>query len=247
MLDLCPQSVQDGGMPAKTKPKSKAAPDPKSEPDKLIRQSAGHYRTADDRFAVEQSATGWFIVDEQITNELGQPLMHGPMATLDAIRAALPDAREAKAPAAPKPPKVAKARKGRAADVPIAKAAPEPERTWVDDLPSSEAQQVRSLIRRLEQQGITDAADLARADYQGLLPVAATRLIERRLDALVGELPEDDRNRARDLVRRTAEVLSGGGGDAPQPLPRWALVEQRSVGQPDGRRIVLLGSEKRRR
>lgn len=227
-----------------TRKKAKASNgDRESDPDKIIRVRAGRYRTADDRFEVEQSATGWFLVDSTITNELGQPLMHGPMPTLDAVRAALSDAREAKAPTAPKPPRPPRGR-GTAKAEP--KAAPPPARTWIDDLPAADAQEVRSVIRRLEQEGISQGADLVRADRQGLLPVVATRLIERRLEALVADLPADQRDRARELVRRVADVLSGGGTDLPRPLPRWALMEQRPGEEPDGRRIVLRGSSGRK-
>lgn len=228
--------------PARGTKKTKTPDDREADPDRLTRVRAGRYRTADERFEVEQSATGWFLIDSTITNELGQPLMHGPMATLDAVRAALPEAREAKAPTAPKAPKPPKGR-GTAKEEP--RAVTPPARTWIDDLPAADGQQVRSVIRRLEQEGISQAADLVRADREGLLPVLATRLIERRLEALVADLPAGERDRARELVRRAADLLSGGGTDLPRPLPRWALVEQRPGEEPESRRIILRGSGRR--
>lgn len=69
--------------------KSAAEPDP----NKLVRRQAGTYRTADDRFEAREGGTGWYLVDREQTNELGQELVHGPFTTLNAIRDAIPDAR----------------------------------------------------------------------------------------------------------------------------------------------------------
>src|SRR5687767_12255681 len=138
-------SVQNATpMPAKRSKRAPAEPDP----DRLVRQQAGTYRTEDERFEVQQTDNGWFLVDSSQANELGQPLMLGPFATLTLVRGAIPEARTAKAaPKAKVPPK------GKAA----AKAERAPERaprSWIDDLPSAEATRVRTLIRRLEGEGI---------------------------------------------------------------------------------------------
>lgn len=61
--------------------------------EKLKRERAGTYRTADGRFTIEQSATGWLLLDAEQTNELGLPLARGPFATLDEARSAIVDAR----------------------------------------------------------------------------------------------------------------------------------------------------------
>ena len=74
---------------AKKKPKSAPPPDP----NRLLRQQAGTYRSEDDRFEVREGGTGWFLTDSQQTNEFGQELVLGPYPTLNAVREALPEAR----------------------------------------------------------------------------------------------------------------------------------------------------------
>ncbi len=78
-------------MPKATASRSNAAtPD---EDDALKRERAGSYRTKDGRFTVEQSSSGWMVLDAEAMNELGLPLARGPFATLDAAREAIPSAR----------------------------------------------------------------------------------------------------------------------------------------------------------
>jgi hypothetical protein len=79
-----------------------------SDPNKLVRQEAGSYRTADERFEVRGSGNRWFLVDSTQTDELGQQLIRGPYATLNDVRDALPEARGA----ALKPLTQAKKRRG---------------------------------------------------------------------------------------------------------------------------------------
>ena len=64
-----------------------------AEDEKLKRVRAGTYETADGRFAVEQSTSGWLVLDSEQTNELGLPLARGPFTTLDEARAAIGNAR----------------------------------------------------------------------------------------------------------------------------------------------------------
>jgi GNAT superfamily N-acetyltransferase len=64
-----------------------------AEDEKLKRVRAGTYQTADGRFTVEQSTSGWLVLDAEQTNELGLPLARGPLATLDEARAAIGNAR----------------------------------------------------------------------------------------------------------------------------------------------------------
>lgn len=76
-------------------PKKKAAPgEGDSDPDRLVRQEAGTYRTADERFEVRQTDAGWFLLDTTQHDELGQPLLRGPFPTLAASRDALSAARK---------------------------------------------------------------------------------------------------------------------------------------------------------
>ena len=69
-----------------------------ADDEKLKRERAGTYRTADGRFTIEQSATGWLLLDSEQTNELGLPLARGPFGTLDEARGAVADARSGPRP-----------------------------------------------------------------------------------------------------------------------------------------------------
>ena len=213
-------------------------PDAPADPDKLVRQQAGTYRTADQRFEIREADVGWFLVDSEQTNEFGQELIQGPFPTLKAVGAALPDARASKAAgaarAAPKKA-AAKAAKATKRDEP-----PEPPPpSWIDRLPRAEGTGVRKLIGALEREGISDAEGLVRRDREGLLPAIATRLIERRLEALVEDLPEGEQRAGRALLRQVAELLSSEGTVRRDPLPGWILVEIDGGPQPPNRRIDL--------
>lgn len=213
------------------------------DPDKLVRQQAGTYRTTDDRFEVREADTGWFLVDTAQANEFGQELMLGPFGTLKAIREAIPDARTKPPRATPRAtPKarVPAASKAKAKEAPP-EPAPPPPPTWIERLSKAEATAVRKLIGALERRGITDAEALVRRDRDGLFPVVATRLIEARLDELVNGAPEKERDRARQLVRRAAAVLSAGSTGRHGALPGWALVEIGAEPEPHNRRITIEG------
>jgi GNAT superfamily N-acetyltransferase len=69
-----------------------------ADEEKLKRERAGTYRTADGRFTIEQSTTGWLLLDSEQTNELGLPLARGPFGTLDEARAAVALARSGPRP-----------------------------------------------------------------------------------------------------------------------------------------------------
>jgi hypothetical protein len=202
------------------KPKTDAPADP----DKLIRQEAGSYRTADDRFEAREANGGWFLVDTAHTNEFGQELMQGPMSTLKAVREAIPAARGAKP--TPIRPKKSATRPSRKEPPP-----PPPPPTWIDKLSAAERRDVTRLITELEAEGIADAEALVRRDRDGLMPVVATALIERRLAALVDDAPE--------VVRRVTEILSSEGTKAKGSLPGWSLVEIGPEPPPTNRRIDL--------
>jgi len=64
-----------------------------TEPEKLKREAAGRYASADGRFTVEQSSGGWVAIDAETTDDLGLPLVRGPFATLDDARVAVAEAR----------------------------------------------------------------------------------------------------------------------------------------------------------
>ena len=71
---------------------------PPASPDALKRQRAGTYLTADGRFTVEDSSSGWLLFDGEQADELGLPLARGPFPTLDAAKAAIAPARSGPAP-----------------------------------------------------------------------------------------------------------------------------------------------------
>jgi hypothetical protein len=55
----------------------------------LRRERPGRYRSADERFAIEQSGTVWYLTDDARRDELGQPLVLGPYASLAEARDAM--------------------------------------------------------------------------------------------------------------------------------------------------------------
>ena len=191
----------------------KRTADAPPDPDKLVRQTAGSYRTADDRFEARQAAQGWFLIDTEQSNEFGQELIHGPFGTMKELREAIPDSRTAKTVALPKAPKPAK---GSTKDEPKKPKPP----TWIEKLMPAEGRAVRKTIAALERDGITDAELLVRRDRDGLLPAVAIRRIERRLaEAGDGAAPKE-----RKLIQQVAEILSADGR-ATDALPGWTLVE----------------------
>lgn len=200
----------------------KRTADPPPDPDRLVRQSAGTYRTEDDRFEVRSGDTGWFVVDSEQTNEFGQELMHGPFATLKAAREAVPGARSPKVTALRRPRPRPRQRKGDEADAPPARRKP---RTWLDDLATADARRARALIRALDRRGFTDADGLVRQDREGFFPVVAARLIEEEVARLVDDWPEATRPEARALVARVLAIVTQRGGEVDAPLPGWRLVE----------------------
>ncbi len=210
------------------------------DPDKLIRQSAGTYRTADERFEVRDGGTGWFLVDAEQVNDFGQELLQGPFATLSAARAAIPPARSTKiTPIRRAPPKAAtepaRADRGK-------KSAPEPPApppSWIDRLRKDEAAGVRRLIAQLERAGIDEAEDLVRRDREGIGPALSIRLIERRLAEIMDDVPEPARGAARELIRRAVEVLSAEGTATGRGMPGWTLVEVGPHPEPPNRRITI--------
>jgi hypothetical protein len=223
------------------------------DPNKLVRQQAGTYRTADERFEVRQAALGWFLIDSTVTDQLGQELTRGPFATLAAVNDELPEARRTTIKSVPPPKKAAAAKssaaKGAASkggSAAKAKKEPAPAPTWIDRLPKADAAQVRRLIHALELDGIADAEALVRTARRSTDPQVATRVLEKRLDALVDELPAAGRAAASQLVRRIAELITSDGTKLFDPIPGWALVEVEAGAEPPPRRIVVRPAARRR-
>ena len=55
---------------------------PERDKPKLKRETAGRYRSEDGRYVVLQQSGPWWLQDTQQTDELGQPALHGPFASL---------------------------------------------------------------------------------------------------------------------------------------------------------------------
>jgi hypothetical protein len=225
-------------MPRAKKP---AGAEASADPNKLVRQQAGTYRTADDRFEVRQAGLGWFLVDSSSTDELGLGLTRGPFATLKAVGEALPDARRTTLKPIPRPKSAKSPAKSRAKPKPTP-----PPPTWIDKLPKAEASAVRRLVKALTLEGVGEADQLVRADREGRRPAIAEKLLEQRLEALVSDLPDAERDAARRLVQRAVEVLTVNGTTLFNPLPGWALVEIGPEPEPPNRRVVLKGIPKKR-
>jgi ribosomal protein S18 acetylase RimI-like enzyme len=125
---------------------------PDEEPP-LKRESAGRYRTRDERFAVEQNSGRWLVLDTEQTDELGLPLVRGPFSTLDDAREAIAAARTGPAPTSPlarrakaAPPRKATERSGSRAP----KAGTVAKRMTPEPEPQPEPAPPPLVIRRLE-------------------------------------------------------------------------------------------------
>lgn len=209
---------------ASKKPKADATTDP----DRLIRQPDGGYRSTDDRFVVEQANGSWFVADHETADDFGQPRVAGPFATLRMVKEAIPRTRSGPTPMR-KPIKQSR---------PAAKSAapPKPE-TWLDRLSAGDRRRAEKLIRALEKEGLPDAEDTARARIEGRPDKdLARRLLRGRLDRLLDEAAASED--ARRLVADVTQILTVTRRIGPD-LPGWALVETDPDGSPTDQRIDL--------
>ena len=210
----------------------KRSADAPPDPDKLTRQSAGSYRTADDRFEARQAAQGWFLVDTEQSNEFGQELIHGPFATLKELREAIPDSRTTKTVPMSKPPKAAKTRRE-----PRARS-----QARAQDLGRQAA------TRRGEGGARDDGGARAGRDHRRRAPHPARPRRSRSRHRQPAHRAAVGRGRrwelvakgTRTIIQRVAEILSAEGR-ATDALPGWTLVEvPPGQGPPtDHRRIDL--------
>lgn len=220
-------------------PRKRAAADAPEDPDKLVRERAGTYRSADGRFEVREGQSGWYLIDSAQTNELGQEIVQGPFPTLKGVREALPAARSTQiVPLATRRGKASPKRTAGSSHRSKRSEQPAPA-SWIDELPRAEAQAVRRLVSALEREGLADAEALVKLDRDGLGPAIATRRIERRLEAIAEEFPDGARDGVREIMRRVAEILSVDGARGPNGVPGWTLVELGDDGVPPNRRILL--------
>jgi hypothetical protein len=217
-----------------TRARAKSKPAP--APDALVRQSAGEYRSGDERFTVSQQSGAWYVTDAQLLTEFGQPLLLGPFPSLKAARTAADQARAEPPRPAPQAPKRPAAR-ARSQDR-KAERRPEPPPSWIDRLPSADQARARRLVRALTKAGVRDAEDVARADVGGLLPAAASRLIVAAIEAELDRVESGQRSLARRITQRVLTILAERGLKQEPGLPGWTLIETDAHGAP-GRRITL--------
>jgi hypothetical protein len=200
---------------------------PPAGPDDLVRAGAGAYTSGDGSFGVQKSDQRWFLVDNEQSNEFGQQLIHGPFATLDDVRAAIPGARDIKPLLrVPRRPPGTEKSGSRNARAKAASNKPPTAMSWIDRLPAQEATEVRRLVAALEAEGISNAESVIKRDRDSEgYALVAEELIARRLAKLVTATSSAARDGLRGAVRQMAEIVADEGGATARPLPRWELVE----------------------
>lgn len=206
-----------------------AEPEPAAD-EKLKRERAGSYRSADGRFTVEQTSSGWLVMDGEQTDELGLALARGPFATIDAARRAIADARTGPAPTSAI--KAAPARKRAPARTPARTSTAAPE----DGTAKRTTPAPRRPPRAAPPPPKRDVVirELRTVDGDGL------RLLWRA--AGFGSLGDDDRSLARLVRRNPGLVLVAADG---------SRVVGSALGAWDGRRgwiyhVVTAPSHRRR-
>jgi GNAT superfamily N-acetyltransferase len=191
--------------------------------EKLKRERAGSYRTGDGRFTVEQTSSGWLVMDAEQTDELGLALARGPFATIDLAREAIVAARSGPAPtsavrAAPK-------RKPAPTQQPVSEH--EPARTAAPKRPPPRSAPPRPKREVVIREIRTVDGDALRALWR---------------EAGFGSLGDDDRSLARLARRNPGLVLVAADG---------SRVVGSALGAWDGRRgwiyhVVTAPSHRRR-
>ena len=215
------------------KARTKAAAKADTDPDRLIRQSDGGYRSADERFSVEQANGSWFLADQETADDFGQPRVAGPFATLKEVKGAIPKVRSGPTPLR-KPIKQSKRTAAKGNPAPP----PKPE-TWLDGLPADDRRGAERLVRALERAGLADADELAKdqvVNGRGSAALAR-RLLQARLDAALTEAKADEAT--RQLVADALRIVSVDGGQTGRDLPGWALMVLEPDGSVTERRIEL--------
>ena len=212
-------------------PKSTSRPkgETTADPDRLMRQPDGGYRSADDRFVVEQANGSWFLADHATADDFGQPRVAGPFATLALVKDAIPRVRSGPTPIR-KPIKQAKR---------VARAAPRPKpETWLDRLSAEDRRRAERLVRVLEKEGLSNSEDVARRRIEGKDDKdLARRLLQGRLDRVLKDAEADEG--ARQIVADAIRAVTAEGARIGRDLPGWVLVETDLDGSPTDRRIEL--------
>jgi ribosomal protein S18 acetylase RimI-like enzyme len=212
----------------------------------LKRERAGTYRTGDGRFTVEQSSSGWLVLDAEQTDDLGLPLARGPFPTLDAAKAAMAGARtsaaptsELRAPGAAKP-KAAGKKDGestRTAKPPRrAPKRPDPEAVIIREYRTVDGDALRALWRACGFRSLGDddlgLARLARRN-PGLVLVAAEagRVIGSALGgwdgrrATIYHVAVAESHRRRGIATRLVDRVESGLRDLGSPEVRVNVTE----------------------
>jgi len=168
----------------------------------LKREVAGRYLTRDGRFTVEQSSSGWLLIDSEATDELGQPLVRGQFATREGAREAIDAARAGPAPVSEL--------ERRIAERPKTSSGPRPDRELRRAAPKEQ----------LARPGTVRAADAGKAGAGrasrrlGVAPTAKTQPVQIR------EYRRSDGVALRDLWREAGFRLRGDDDDSLATMAR---------------------------
>lgn len=213
----------------------------------LKRLGGGRWASRDGRFRIESESGRWVVVDEEQTDELGLPRVHGPYGSLGDARTAL----ERLATSAPEPSPLAErlatvkarpapkraataaddARVGRRTprERPKPDEVPEP---WLADVPPAEHERARRLRDRLARLGVDEPERIVVADVIGTRPVVAEALVRQRLASIVAPALEGNaRAKAEDVDALVDRLLDALTAEAADGLPGWMLVERGGAGR----------------
>jgi hypothetical protein len=210
----------------------------------------GRWETRDGRFRIEPQAGTWMVIDTEQSDDLGLPLVRGPFRSLTAAREAITDAvaqgptvsplagivKTSKARSSEASSPAARAKRGRARPARPERPTPE-EPAWLARLEDPSRRQAQRLLRRLEEDGVSDPEAIVRAEVVDGQSALARFAIERRLAGILAST-EDPQRVARDIVAclvRGEEAALG---------VRWGLTD--AEGRPI-RRLGLQGAEERPR
>ncbi|HET7725704.1 MAG TPA: hypothetical protein VFK54_00115 [Candidatus Limnocylindrales bacterium] len=215
----------------------------------LKRLGGGRWASRDGRFRIEFESGRWVVVDEEQTDELGLPRVHGPYPSLGDARTEL----ERLATSAPEPSplaeRIATVRARPAANRAAADDARGPRRAarratrrrprsdeepepWLGDVPPAARERARRLRDGLARLGVEDPEPLVIADLTGPRPVVAETLLRRRIAAVVAEARAGGTRAAEAdaevMVDRLLAVLTDEAADG---LPGWVLAERGEAGR----------------
>jgi ribosomal protein S18 acetylase RimI-like enzyme len=226
-----------------------------ADDEKLKRERAGTYRTTDGRFTIEQSTTGWLLLDAEQTNELGLPLARGPFDTLDEARAAVAEARSGPRPisdlnerraAAAKRPRPADRDRPKESARPAGprRAAKRPtgDEVVIREIRASDGDELRKLWASVGFHSVGDddrsLARLARRN-PGLVLVAAEggRIVGSALGAFDGRrgwiyhVATVESHRRRGIATKLVDRIEAGLGDLGSPTVNVMVGEERDSGR----------------